>query len=113
MISSFKYGVNFATMVYNAVKVAELDIQKVHSTLSTSDTQFLVREIVISRIPAHCQIPDRELADLIAIGAQHLIFHVTKVRELKLKNANPESQDFYKLNVKFSSFQVRKNIMSF
>ena len=85
-----------AITALNAIEVAELDIQKVNSTLSTSDTQFLGRETVISGIPAHCQMPDREVANrfLIAIGAEHLKFHITEVRELKSKNVNPESQEY-------------------
>ena len=51
-----------ATVAYNAVKVAEIDVQKIHSTLATSDTQFFGREIVLSGIPVHCQLEDRELA---------------------------------------------------
>ena len=104
-----------AVTAFNAIKVAELDIQKVHSTLSTSDTQFMGRETVISGIPAHCQMSDREVADrfLIAIGAEHLIFHITDVQELKTKNINQDNQDYYKLIVKFSSFQLRKDVMSF
>ena len=56
---------------------------------------------------------DWEVAEryLIAIGAEHLISHVTEVRELKTKNVNSQNQEFYKLVLKFSSFQVRKDIM--
>ena len=47
-------------------------------------------------------MPDRKVANrfLIAIGAEHLIFHIMGVRE------------YYKLIVKFSSFQLRKDIMA-
>lgn len=104
---------NVATTAFNAIKVAEMDIQKVHNTFSTSDTQFLGRETVISGLPAHCQMSDREVADrfMVAIGADHLIFHITEVRELKAKHVTPENQDYYKLIVKFSSFQLRKDVM--
>lgn len=103
-----------AVAAFNAIKVAELDVQKVHSTLSTSDTQFFGRETVISGIPAHCQMSDREVADrfLISIGAAHLLYHITDVRELKSKTINQDNQDYYKLIVKFSSFQLRKDIMA-
>ena len=103
-----------ATVAFNAVKVAEIDIQNIHATLSTSDTQFFARETVISGIPAHCQMAVWEVAEryLIAIGAEHLISHVTEVRELKTKNVISQNQEFYKLVLKFSSFQVRKDIMA-
>ena len=104
-----------AITVFNAIKVAELDIQTVHTTLSTSDTQFLGRETVISGIPAHCQMPDREVANrfLIAIGAEHLIVHITDIRELKSINVDPQIQEYYKLIVKFSSFRLRNDVMAF
>ena len=102
-----------ASTAYNAVKVAELDLQRVNSTLLTADTQFFDRESVISGIPAHCQMSDREVAGrfLIAIGAEHLILHIIDVRELKSKNTSPANQEYYKLVIKFSSFQVRKDVM--
>ena len=104
-----------ATAAYNAIKVAELDVQKIHSTLATSDTQFFGRKAIISGIPAHCQLQDRELACifLVAINAQHLMWHITDVRKLKSKNRNSEDQEYYKLVIKFSSFQIRKDIMIF
>ena len=48
-----------------------------------------------------------------AINAQHLASHITYVRELKTKNQNPDEQEYYKLVIKFSSFQVRKDVMIF
>ena len=85
-----------ATTAYNTVKVTGLDIQKVHSTLSTSNTQFLGRETIISRIPAHCQMSDREFADrfFTVNGAEHLILHITEVRELKLKKRQSRKSRF-------------------
>ena len=47
-----------ATAAYNAIKVAESDVQKNHSTLATSDTQLFGREAILSGIPAHFQLQD-------------------------------------------------------